>query len=84
MTTDQLRSMALALRDLVEVTGVPGGSLDLGGPLLTYDADDGFHLVPVDGEPVDITEGVDTIELVPVDGVESVTEQPALLARGRS
>jgi hypothetical protein len=83
MTTDQLRGIALALRDLVEVTGVIGGTLDLGGPLLTYDAADGFHLVPVTGDPVDITEGIDAIELVPADGVESVRDQFVTLAQKR-
>jgi hypothetical protein len=70
-----LRSAALALRDLLEATGADEGTLTFGGLIVTFNRDDGFHMLPADGRSVDITEWVEWTGLVPAEGVESVRDQ---------
>ena len=79
---DLVRAVALALRDLAEQAQAIYATLALkNGAQLVWDTDDGFTLLPVDGGPLEISEWVDRVDFVAVDGVESVREQPALLAR---
>lgn len=79
---DFMRATALALRDLAEGAGAVEAQFTFEtGDVLTWSADDGYHLLDADGT-TDLTEWVDHVDFVPVEGVESVTEQPALLAKG--
>lgn len=75
MLSEALRPPALALRDLVEITGADEGTLEFDGLIVTYSEADGFHAVPREGDPVEITDWIEWTGLVPADGVESVRDQ---------
>lgn len=60
-----LRHEALALRDFAELFNADEATVTINGVTVTYSPDDGFHLVPVEGDPVDITDWVDQVWLVP-------------------
>jgi hypothetical protein len=81
---DLIRATALSLRDLCETIGADDGAITLqGGTRLTWDCDDGFHLLPPGVEELDISEWVDRCDFLPVDGVGSVRQQPELRAKAR-
>jgi hypothetical protein len=81
---DYMRATALALRDLAEGSGATDATFTFEGDVqLVWSVDDGFHLLQPGSEPLEITDWVDHMGWLPVPGVESVREQPALLAEGR-
>lgn len=60
-----LRHEALALRDFAELFSADQATITLGGVTVTYSPDNGFHVVPAEGDSVDITDWVDQVWLVP-------------------
>jgi hypothetical protein len=81
MTLDQFRGTALAIRDLAEISGATEATYVFPGDLtLTWNVDDGFDLLTADGRTIDVDEWFDHVDFVVVDGVESVREQPVLMA----